>query len=121
MTVTRITSRTAPVTCRFWPVEGIAVTGPFCLVVNPAAGGGRSLRVLPLASAAPGAAGAEHSVSESASLEHARELAAAGVRRGHVVAAVGGDGLAGALAGVVAAAGGTYGIIPAGRGNDLAR
>jgi diacylglycerol kinase (ATP) len=97
------------------------VSGPFCLVVNPAAGGGRSLRHLPLASAALDAAGATYSVSESASLEHARELAANGARRGHVVVAVGGDGLAGALAGVTAAASGTYGIIPAGRGNDLAR
>jgi diacylglycerol kinase (ATP) len=99
----------------------LRVTGPFCLVVNPAAGGGRSLRVRPLATAALDAAGAQYTVSESASLEHAKELAADGVRRGHMVVAVGGDGLAGALAGVVAAASGTYGIIPAGRGNDLAR
>lgn len=97
------------------------MTGPFCLVVNPAAGRGRSLRLLPLATAALDAADAEYSVSESSSLEHARELAAASVRRGHVVVAVGGDGLAGALAGVVAGPGGSYGIIPAGRGNDLAR
>jgi diacylglycerol kinase (ATP) len=97
------------------------VSEPFCLVVNPAAGGGRSLRYLPLATVALDAAGAAYSVSESASLEHAAELAAAGARSGHVVVAVGGDGLAGALAGVVATASGTYGIIPAGRGNDLAR
>jgi diacylglycerol kinase family enzyme len=103
------------------PAEEIAVTSPFCLVVNPAAGGGRSLAVLPLAAAGLAAAGAAYQVSESASLEHARELAARGASRGEVVVAVGGDGLAGALAGVVAAAGGTYGIIPAGRGNDLAR
>jgi diacylglycerol kinase family enzyme len=97
------------------------VTGPFCLIVNPAAGGGRSLSILPLATAGLDAAGASYQVSESASLEHARELAASGAKRGDVVVAVGGDGLTGALAGVVAAAGGTYGIIAAGRGNDLAR
>ena len=34
--------------------------------------------------------------------------------------AVGGDGMAGALAGAAAAAGASYGLIPAGRGNDLA-
>jgi diacylglycerol kinase family enzyme len=99
----------------------LKVTSPFCLVVNPAAGGGRSLRLLPLATAALDGAGARYLVRESASLEHARELAAAGSQRGEAVVAVGGDGLAGALAGVVAAAGGTYGIIPAGRGNDMAR
>ncbi len=79
------------------------------------------MRLLPLATAALDAAGAQYSVRESASLEHARELAAAGAQRGDTVVAVGGDGLAGTLAGVVAAAGGTYGIIPAGRGNDMAR
>jgi YegS/Rv2252/BmrU family lipid kinase len=97
------------------------VTSSFCLIVNPAAGRGRSLRILPLVTAALDAAGASYQVSQSASLEHARELAASGVQAGHLVVAVGGDGLAGALAGVVARAGGTYGIIPAGRGNDLAR
>jgi diacylglycerol kinase (ATP) len=97
------------------------VTGPFCLIVNPAAGRGRSLRILPQATAALDAAGAAYQVSESASLPHARELAAAAARLGQVVVAVGGDGLAGALSGVVATLGATYGIIPAGTGNDLAR
>lgn len=97
------------------------MTGPFCLIVNPAAGGGSSRAVVPAVTAALDAAGASYQVSESASLEHARELAAAGVQRGDVVVAVGGDGMAGALAGTVAAAGGICGIIPAGRGNDLAR
>lgn len=95
--------------------------GPFCLVVNPAAGGGRCLRILPRVTAALDAARAAYTVSESASLAHARELADHAARAGQVVVAVGGDGLAGALAGVVARAGGRYGIIPAGRGNDLAR
>jgi diacylglycerol kinase (ATP) len=97
------------------------VTGSFCLIVNPAAGGGRSLRACPQATAALGRAGASWRVTESASLDHARQLADVAARRGEVVVAVGGDGLAGALAGVVAGVGGRYGIIPAGRGNDLAR
>jgi len=96
------------------------MNGPFCLVVNPAAGGGRALRLLGGATAALDEAGAAYQVSQSASLEHARDLASAAARRGDVVVAVGGDGLAGALAGAVSAAGGTYGIIPAGRGNDFA-
>jgi len=99
------------------------MNGPFGLVVNPAAGRGRSLRVLAEATAALDAAGAAYHVAESASLEHARDLAARAAEQGQVVVAVGGDGLAGALAGAAAAAGpgARYGIIPAGNGNDLAR
>jgi diacylglycerol kinase (ATP) len=96
------------------------VNGPFCLVVNPAAGGGRALRAFPAATAALAAAGASYQVSQSASLDHARELADGAARRGEVVVAVGGDGMAGAMAGAVAAAGGMFGIIQAGRGNDFA-
>ena len=94
---------------------------PLCLVVNPAAGGGRALRTLATATAAQDDAGARYQVQPSASLAHARELAAAAAQRGEVTAAVGGDGLAGALAGAVAEAGGIMALIPAGRGNDLAR
>jgi diacylglycerol kinase (ATP) len=96
------------------------MNGPFCLVVNPAAGGGRALRMLGAATAALAGAGAAYQVSLSTSLDDARTLGGAAARRGDVVVAVGGDGLAGALAGPVSAAGGTYGIIPAGRGNDFA-
>jgi diacylglycerol kinase (ATP) len=90
-------------------------------VVNPAAGGGRARRLLPAVSGVLDAAGAGHQVRASASLEHAKELAVAAAGRGDVVVAFGGDGMVGALAGVVAEAGGTFGIIPAGRGNDFAR
>jgi diacylglycerol kinase (ATP) len=97
------------------------MTRTFCLVVNPAAGGGRGLRLLPAVTGVLAAAGARQQVHESASLEHARELATAAAGRGEVVVAFGGDGMVGALAGTVAAAGGVFGIIPAGRGNDFAR
>ncbi len=95
--------------------------GPFCLVVNPAAGRGRSLRVLPEVTALLDAADAAYHVSQSASLDDARDIAARAARLGQVVVAVGGDGMAGALSGVAAAAGARYGIIPAGNGNDFAR
>lgn len=97
------------------------MNGPFCIVVNPAAGQGRSLRVLSVVTAALDAAGAAYHVSESSSLDDARELAGQAAQLGQLVVAVGGDGTTGALAGAVAAAGGRFGIIPAGRGNDLAR
>ncbi len=97
------------------------MTRTCCLVVNPAAGGGRSRRLLPAVTGVLDAAGARHQVCASASLEHAKELATAAAGRGDVVVAVGGDGMVGALAGAVAAAGGVFGIIPSGRGNDFAR
>lgn len=90
------------------------------LIVNPAAGGGRALRVLPLVTAELDALGVRYAVQRSESLADARERAAAAAAAGHVVVAVGGDGMAGALAGVAAAAGARFGIVPAGRGNDLA-
>jgi diacylglycerol kinase (ATP) len=97
------------------------MTGPFSIVVNPAAGHGRSQRVLAAVRATLDTAGVAYRVSESSSLDNAREIARRAAQLGDVVVAVGGDGTAGALAGVVASADGRYGIIPAGRGNDIAR
>jgi diacylglycerol kinase (ATP) len=91
-----------------------------CLIVNPHANNGRARSLVPPVTAALTQAGAEHRVVESASLAHAKELAAEAASRGEVIVAVGGDGMVGALAGTAAAAGASYGLIPAGRGNDLA-
>ena len=90
------------------------------LIVNPAAGGGRVRQILPHATAALAASGAQFRLTESASLAHATELAAQAAGEDRVIVAVGGDGTAGALAGAAARVGGRLGIIPAGRGNDLA-
>jgi len=97
------------------------VDRPLCLIVNPAAGGGRARALVSPASSALAAAGADHRIVESSSLPHAQELAASAAGRREVIVAVGGDGMAGALAGIAAASGACFGIIPAGRGNDLAR
>jgi diacylglycerol kinase (ATP) len=97
------------------------MNGPFCLVVNPSAGRGRALKAAAAATAALDEAGAAYQVAHSASLAHGQELAAAASARGDIVIAVGGDGMAGALAGAVASAGGTYAVIGGGRGNDFAR
>lgn len=93
---------------------------PLCLIVNPLAGGGRARTLLPAATDVLARHGVEHRVVESASLANARELAKQAADHGEVVVAVGGDGMAGALAGAAAAAGASYGLIPAGRGNDFA-
>jgi diacylglycerol kinase (ATP) len=97
------------------------MNGPFCLVVNPSAGRGRALKAAAAAAAALDEAGAAYQVTHSTSLAHGQELAAAASARGDIVVAVGGDGMAGALAGAVASAGGTYAVIGGGRGNDFAR
>jgi diacylglycerol kinase (ATP) len=91
-----------------------------CLIVNPHANNGRARSLVPPVTAALTQAGAEHRVVESASLAHAKELATEAASRGEVIVAVGGDGMVGALAGTAAAVGASYGLIPAGRGNDLA-
>ena len=92
-----------------------------CLVVNPAAGGGRTRRLLATVRGVLDDARVAHQVCASDSLEHARELAAAAAGRGDVAVAFGGDGMVGALAAAVAGADGVLGIIPVGRGNDFAR
>lgn len=95
------------------------------IVVNPAAGGGRAIRHLPAVRSVLDEAGARYLICQSGSLGHARALAAEAAVRGDLVVAVGGDGMAGAVAGAVAqarpAGDGVFGVIAAGRGNDLAR
>lgn len=93
---------------------------PLCLIVNPQAGNGRARALLPAVTEVLTEGGTEHRVTESVSLAHAKDLAAQAAERGEVVVAVGGDGMAGALAGAAATAGAQYGLIPAGRGNDFA-
>lgn len=91
------------------------------LVVNPAAGGGRAAAVLPAAEAALRAAGHDLLVTPTHSLEHADELTAAAVAADRIAVAVGGDGIVGRVAGVVASLGGVLGALPGGRGNDFCR
>ena len=92
-----------------------------CLIVNPRAGGGRAARLLPRVVAALRGDGVRVRVDRTVSLGHARELAVAAAARGEVAAAMGGDGLVGAVAGALRDGEGTLGVIPGGRGNDFAR
>jgi diacylglycerol kinase (ATP) len=92
---------------------------PVTAVVNPAAGRGVALAAAEaVAAALPRGA---VTVAPSRDPEHARELAAKACAEGAAVLAVGGDGIAGCVAGAVVAAGGVLGLVPAGRGNDFAR
>src|SRR6202042_2578909 len=96
--------RPAPVACPPPSLEAPAVARSLRLIVNPAAGGGGAVAIAAAAAAELDALGADYETTPSASLGHARELATAAVAGGAVAVAVGGDGMAGALAGAVAGA-----------------
>lgn len=93
----------------------------FHALVNPISGGGVAPRRWQQLAELLAEAGAKVSVERTRSRGHAVRAAADAAARGDVVVAVGGDGLVRDAAEGVAAAGGTLAVVPAGRGNDLAR
>jgi diacylglycerol kinase (ATP) len=93
----------------------------FTFLVNPASGGGAApAAVVPVAKLLR-AGGATVDVTYSPGPKAMGALVDAAVARGDVVVSVGGDGMLSSLAGLVAEAGGTLAVVPAGRGNDFAR
>jgi YegS/Rv2252/BmrU family lipid kinase len=97
------------------------VSRRFALLVNPASGGGRALKALPEVIAELDRLGATHRTVTTRSMEHAAEEAARSAEAGETVAAVGGDGLLRPIAGALKGTASAVALIPAGRGNDLAR
>jgi YegS/Rv2252/BmrU family lipid kinase len=91
------------------------------LIVHPTAGGGRGARQLPEVVQILRAAGFEVASELTRSIEHAEELAGRAAAEGRVAVAVGGDGLAGRVAGACAASGALFAALPGGRGNDFVR
>ena len=91
------------------------------LVVNPSAGGGRAAKLLPSVESALRSAGHDVVVTQTRSLPHADELAAAAVADERVVVAMGGDGIVGRVAATVSTYSGVMGVLPGGRGNDFCR
>ncbi len=89
------------------------------VIVNPAAGRGRTSRLLAELAHAASDAGAKLEVSPDpgAPERMAREAAAAG----HDLVACGGDGIVSVVAGVAADTGRRLAIVPTGAGNDFAR
>jgi len=94
---------------------------PLTLLVNPSSAGGRSLKLLPRVEAALDASRAVFRVERTRSLMHGAELALRAIELGEVPVVVSGDGLLGAVGGAMAGVEAPLGLIPAGRGNDLAR
>jgi len=93
-----------------------------CLIVNPTAGGGRARRAADSAQRALRTYGLQVRRTDTRDLEHARTLAAQAARAGETSVTVGGDGLIGACADALRRTpDALLGVIPGGRGNDLAR
>jgi YegS/Rv2252/BmrU family lipid kinase len=97
------------------------VSRPIALLANPSAADGRSLRCVDAVRAEFEARGAEYRLASPSGRDAAREAAREAAARGEVVAAVGGDGTIGLIAGALRDTGAPLAVIPAGRGNDFAR
>ncbi len=99
-----------------------AVPRSVCLIVNPAAGGGRAGRAAPGVVDALRGHGLTVRREDTRDLDHARELALDAARGEELAVTLGGDGLAGAAADALRTfPGSILGVLPGGRGNDLAR
>lgn len=95
---------------------------PVRLIVNPAAGGGRAGRAAPAVERTLHELGLQVRRSDTRDLPHARELALAAAHGGETAVTLGGDGLAGAAADALRSVPhALLGVLPGGRGNDLAR
>ena len=93
-----------------------------CLLVNPAAGGGKAARVLPDVEAELRRLGVAFRTEQTTSLLHATELARSAAERGEAIVTLSGDGLIGSVVGTLKEVDGALlGVLPGGRGNDLAR
>jgi YegS/Rv2252/BmrU family lipid kinase len=97
-------------------------TAHACLIVNPSAGGGKAGRLAPRALAELRSHGLTVRRADTRDLAHARDLAIEAARAGETVVALSGDGAIGAIAGALRdVPGAVLGVLPGGRGNDLAR
>ena len=93
----------------------------YTLLVNPSAGGGRTGKLLDMALAALADGGVEPRPVMTENIEHGRREARDAAERGDRVLVMSGDGLIGQVGGELANTGTIMGIVPGGRGNDLAR
>jgi YegS/Rv2252/BmrU family lipid kinase len=91
------------------------------LLVNPSAGGGRGAALLPAVERALADRGLKYRTVLTEDVEHGCREALGAARAGEIAVVMSGDGLIGQVGGALAGSGATFGIVPAGRGNDLAR
>jgi YegS/Rv2252/BmrU family lipid kinase len=91
------------------------------LLVNPASGGGRTGSLLPEVLRELEGRGLRFRTVETRSLEHGVSEARRAAEAGETPVVMSGDGLIGQVGGALAGGETAMGIIPGGRGNDLAR
>src|ERR1700729_4334474 len=94
---------------------------PLVLLVNPSSGGGRSLKVLGRVETLLDARRVPFRVVRTKSLEHGIAKTLRAVESGEIPVVISGDGMIGAIGGALAGEETPLGIVPGGRGNDLAR
>jgi len=94
---------------------------PLTLLVNPHSAHGRTLRLLPKVEQELDARRIPFRVERTRGLEDGVERALRAVEAAEVPVVISGDGLLGAVGGAMAGAETPLGIVPGGRGNDLAR
>jgi YegS/Rv2252/BmrU family lipid kinase len=94
---------------------------PFVLLVNPASGGGRSKSMLPRVEDELDKRRVPFRVERTRSAQHAVDEALRAADLDEIPAVMSGDGLIGIVGGALAGTDVPLGIVPGGRGNDLAR
>jgi YegS/Rv2252/BmrU family lipid kinase len=94
---------------------------PFTLLVNPASAHGRTLKLLPRIEQELDERRIPFRVERTRGLEDGVARALHAVEADEVPVVVSGDGLVGAVGGAMAGTDTPLGIVPGGRGNDLAR
>ncbi len=98
-------------------IEGM----PLALLVNPASAHGRTLKLLPQVEQELDARRVVFRAERTRGLEDGVSKALRAIEAGEVPVVISGDGLVGAIGGAMAGSETPLGIIPGGRGNDLAR
>src|SRR4051794_5158612 len=101
--------------------SGVDPELPLALLVNPSSGGGRALKLLPKVEQVLDQHRVVFRVQRTKGLEHGVRQALGAIEAGEIPVVISGDGLVGAVGGAMAGAETPLGIIPGGRGNDLAR
>lgn len=94
---------------------------PLALLVNPASAHGRTLKLLPQLEGELDARRIPFRVERTRGLEDGVERALRAAEADEIPVVVSGDGLIGAIGGALAGSEVPLGIVPGGRGNDLAR
>jgi len=94
---------------------------PLALLVNPASAHGRTLKLLPRLEQELDARRIPFRVERTRGLEDGVERALRAAEADEIPVVISGDGLIGAIGGALAGSDTPLGIVPGGRGNDLAR